>query len=193
MLSHACFHVMKSTQYSLVVQLLILCSVLLQVVLDESAIAVFDGRVQRVRRRGGEKSKPECLQETVKFPQTIMVWGAISVHGTSRLPIVDLPGIGLSIQKYQKDVCYLKQGNSLKIDFGFFKQDSAPCHMARPWPGNFPDMNPIENLWSLLKDEIQSSHYDQNTTHRTSYQSLVSFRKNQGILQNVDHWHAQSC
>ena len=23
-----------------------------------------------------------------------------------------------------------------------------------PWPGNSPDMNPIDGLWSILKDEI---------------------------------------
>ncbi|GFT85962.1 transposable element Tcb2 transposase [Trichonephila clavipes] len=47
-------------------------------------------------------------------------------------------------------------------------QDGAPCHTARPikaflaeqniplldWPGNSPDMNPIENVWELMKREV---------------------------------------
>ena len=51
-----------------------------------------------------------------------------------------------------------------------FQQDSAPCHTAKAvyawfktnkikvlkWPGNSPDMNPIESMWNQLKDEIHN-------------------------------------
>ena len=26
------------------------------------------------------------------------------------------------------------------------------------WPGNLPDLNPIENLWNWLKDQLQDKH-----------------------------------
>ncbi|GFV21842.1 putative transposase like protein [Trichonephila clavipes] len=47
-------------------------------------------------------------------------------------------------------------------------QDGAPCHSAWSikafltkqnipllyWPGNSPDMNPLENVWELMKREV---------------------------------------
>ena len=54
-----------------------------------------------------------------------------------------------------------------------FLQDSAPCHKAkvitkwfleRPqinlikWPGNSPDLNPIENYWTWMKVQLKEEN-----------------------------------
>lgn len=52
----------------------------------------------------------------------------------------------------------------------FSMQDGAPCHTEKDvkqwlpdcegnffddWPGNSPNLNPIENLWALIKRELR--------------------------------------
>lgn len=155
------------TLFSLVLRTV--CFNLFQVVFsDESTIQVLDDRIQTVRRRSGEQFKAECLKKTLKFPQKIMVWGAISWHGTSRLHIVDGT---MNQDKYIKvlETRLLPQTREWFREMPWiFQQDSAPCHTAKrvktwcrqngvrvlPWAGNSPDMNPIENLWDVLKNEI---------------------------------------
>jgi len=57
-------------------------------------------------------------------------------------------------------------------------EDGAPAHKAKeqrdaykkaeavklPWPGNSPDLNPIEHVWDLLKDRIDSRKPHRPTT-----------------------------
>ena len=68
-----------------------------------------------------------------------------------------------------------------------FMQDGAPCHTAKlaksyleteevpllPWPGNSPDLNPIENVWRLVK-------------HRIAQQTIST--KQQLISAIIDAW-----
>lgn len=122
-----------------------------------------------MRRRPGEKFHPDCVVQTVKHPTKIMIWSVISSKGTGRLYVVK----GTMRQDQYKDVLQNRLIPQLKEWFPngepfIFMQDGAPCHTARSvkaflvqqsiplldWPGNSPDMNPIENVWELMKREV---------------------------------------
>lgn len=137
---------------------------------DESTIEILQDRVQTVRRRKGDEYREDLIRKTVKHPDKIMVWGAISSHGTSRLYIVE----GMMNSAKYINMLERRLLPQIKDWYGdgkcIYQQDSAPCHTAKrvyawlrqnkiqvlDWPGNSPDMNPIETLWDILKDEIHS-------------------------------------
>ncbi|GFW67465.1 transposable element Tcb2 transposase [Trichonephila clavipes] len=85
-------------------------------------------KTQLVRRRDGEKFHSDCVVRTVKHPTKIMIWSVISGKGTGRLDVV----------KARPIKAFLAEQNIPLLD----------------WPGNSPDMNPIENIWELMKREV---------------------------------------
>lgn len=126
-----------------------------------------DVRTHYARRRVNESLRSDCIQSTLKFPAKLMIWGAISSKGTSEIQFCE----GTMDQfKYIETIkTFLPTArNWYRRRKWIFQQDSAPCHTAKrvksfmasnvldvlSWPGNSPDMNPIEHMWALLKNEI---------------------------------------
>lgn len=94
-----------------------------------------------------------------------MVWSVISGKGFGRLYVVK----GTMRQDQYKEVLQNRLLPQVREWFPIgepliFMRDGAPCHTARSVktylaeqnipPLDWPDMNPIENVWELMKREV---------------------------------------
>lgn len=134
---------------------------------DESSIQQFGARKRNVRRPVGARFDERYTQATMKHPPSVMIWGGMSAKGTAGLFFLP-KGTTMNGARY---VEVLKQKLQLHMtvhNCEIFMQDGAPCHRSKivneflkqkkiktlDWPGNSADLNPIENLWSSLKDKV---------------------------------------
>ena len=138
---------------------------------DESRflIAPHGGR-SRIYRRRNEHYFPQCISEA-SDKRSVMVWGAISSTGRSKLVIVNG---NLIAQRYINDILqphlvpFANQRHGL-----VFQHDNAPTHRVNVtlnflnqnnlqfmnrWPALSPDLNPIEQLWNRFGRDVKALH-----------------------------------
>ena len=99
-----------------------------------------------------------------------MVWGALSFKGFY-LKIIDSGT--LNSQKYCNIVSeFMPYANAFYPDGWILEQDGATPHTSKEsknflrgnnvqilqWPPNSPDINPVENVWTILKNYVEKKN-----------------------------------
>jgi hypothetical protein len=131
-----------------------------------------------VRRLPGSSAlHPRYTVKTVKHSPGVMVWGCFGHAGAGALTFLD-KGARMNSAMYTSVMDAHLVGSMARLRCKVYQQDKAPCHTSKismnwfrnkritllEWPGNSPDLNPIENLWQFMKRRINRERYTSMTT-----------------------------
>ncbi len=107
----------------------------------------------------------------MKFPQSVMIWAAMSSAGVSPLCFLKST-VNAAIYQEMLEHFMLPFADQLYGDADFiYQQNLAPAHTAKgtkswfndhgvtvlDWPANSLDLNPITNLWGIVKRKTRGT------------------------------------
>ena len=152
------------------------------------------------RSRDSNPTDPRFTTNSVKHPGSIMVWACMCSKGRGGLYF--LPHNARMNAKSYIDVLqnHLLPFMTIK-GTETFMQDGAPCHTARvvkdwlrrngvqtlEWPPNSPDLDPIENLWCVLKRRLAQLKVRSLRELECELQRIWTTETDENMCKNLVH------